>query len=74
MEKYRNKSGSSGVSAFAVGADYIAVRFVDSNRIYKYSYRSAGKSKVEKMKRLAAAGEGLSTFISRHVKELYEPE
>jgi hypothetical protein len=34
MEKYINRSGTSGVSAYEIGLDYIRVRF-SSGDIYK---------------------------------------
>lgn len=71
MKKYSNRHGHSGVTAYEIGADNIQVRFTD-NRLYTYSYESAGKSHVEKMKALATEGKGLSTYISRFVKEKYE--
>jgi hypothetical protein len=46
------------------------VRFRKEGR-YLYNYEKPGRSTVEKMKRLAADGRGLSTFISRQVRENY---
>ena len=65
-----NNSGVSGVTAFKIKSDSILVQFT-GNSIYEYSYASAGKEKVEKMKELALKGRGLSTFISREVKGNY---
>jgi hypothetical protein len=47
------------------------VQFVNGGK-YKYTYASAGKENVEKMKVLAIEGKGLSTFIQQHVKDMYE--
>ena len=47
------------------------MRFVDGH-VYTYSHASAGKQHVEKMKRLASEGQGLSGYISKHVKDRYE--
>lgn len=58
--------------SYEIGTDYVQVLFRDSDRIYKYSYVSAGEKHVEKMKRLAVLGIGLSTYISRYVKDNYE--
>jgi hypothetical protein len=67
MITYHSKSGkNSGIEAYEIGRDYIRVKFKPSQKIYKYSYRSAGKMAVEQMKSLALEQEGLSTFISRH--------
>jgi hypothetical protein len=64
VKPYANLSGDSGVVAYAIGADFIDVQF-KSGTIYRYSHASAGQIAVERMKRLAVAGQGLSTFISR---------
>jgi hypothetical protein len=70
MEKYKNLSGNSGVIAYTFGEYSITVQFSDGE-VYQYTYESAGKRNVEKMKKLAIAGKGLSSFISRTVKERY---
>jgi hypothetical protein len=71
MERYRNLSGTSGVVAYRIADEAIVVRFTDGGT-YVYSYASAGEGNVEEMKRLARAGRGLSTFISRNVQDAYE--
>lgn len=71
MERYANKRGGSGVSAYEIGSDYIRVRF-SSGSIYQYSYRKAGQSHVESMKRLALAGSGLNSYINSYVKFKYD--
>jgi len=66
MTPYKSKSRKkSGVTAFRIGKDHIVVEFKHSE-IYTYSYDTAGKPIIEKMKALALAQDGLSTFISRH--------
>lgn len=70
MVRYKNLSGTSGVAAYETGRDSIAVEFEDG-AIYLYTYRSAGRSNIEKMKSLAAVGCGLSTFIARYVRKAY---
>lgn len=70
MKRYRNLSGNTGVIAYAIAADAIDVQFAGGD-IYVYSYASAGREHVEEMKRRAAAGRGLATFISRHVQHAY---
>ncbi|MEW6707680.1 MAG: hypothetical protein AB1430_22780 [Pseudomonadota bacterium] len=72
MKRYGNRHGRSGVRAYEIGADSIAVQFAGSDEVYRYSYRSAGRERVEHMKALAEAGRGLSTFIARHVRNDYE--
>ena len=66
MIPYKSGSGKkSGVTAYQIGDDHIIVRFNDSEN-YKYTYSSAGSSTIEKMKSLALAQQGLSTFISQN--------
>lgn len=71
MELYANLGGKSGVRAYTIGEDYIDVLF-SSGPVYRYSYRSAGSYKVEKMKRLALEGRGLNSFIKRYANSDYE--
>jgi len=71
MIRYKNLEGHSGVTAYEPGPDRISVRFTD-DRIYVYTYTSAGKHIIEKMKELAETGKGLSTYISRKVKDKYD--
>jgi len=70
MQRYRNLSGNSGVVAFALAHDAILVEFEDGG-IYLYNRESAGRERVERMKRLALEGRGLSTYIARHVRDGY---
>ena len=71
MEPYRNIAGNSGVRAYEIGPDYITIEFSDGAS-YRYTYASAGEENVERMKGLAQAGQGLNTFISTSVSQLYE--
>ena len=70
MERYKNLSGNSGVSGYAIGPDYIDVAFAGGDR-YRYDGQRPGPRDVEAMKRLARKGRGLSTYISTHVRERY---
>ncbi|TWI69671.1 hypothetical protein IP91_00744 [Pseudoduganella lurida] len=70
MKRYRNLEGHSGVVAYAIGEDAIAVRFAGGD-VYDYTYAATGRARVETMKALAEAGRGLSTFISRYVRDDY---
>jgi hypothetical protein len=69
FEPYQNLSGDSGVTAYAIDADAIHVKFADET--YTYNYARPGRTEVEHMKTLARTGRGLSTYISRHVKTRY---
>ena len=71
MERYANHGGNSGVRGYSIGEDYIDVMFF-TGAVYRYSYRSAEVAKVEEMKRLAVAGQGLNSYIMRHARFNYE--
>lgn len=71
MERYKNLSGNSGVSAYEIAGKSIRIRFKDGGT-YLYTYRRPGAEAVEEMKKLAAKGAGLATFINRHVRKTYE--
>ena len=70
FHRYRNFARTSGVSAYEIGKDYIKVEFVDGP-IYVYNHAIPGPGEVEQMKKLARDGRGLSTFISRNVRDRY---
>jgi len=70
MKPYRNLSGASGVTAYEIDENYIDVEFVDGHA-YRYDYAVTGRSNVEKLKSLALSGRGLSTYISRVVRNAY---
>lgn len=69
MPAYANRSGKSGVVSYQTGADWISVTF-RGGRTYTYSYAITGQGHVDVMKRLAASGSGLATFISRNRNSL----
>lgn len=71
MQRYENRGGNSNVIAFTIGIDFIDVQF-GGGRIYRYSYRSAGADKVEKMKELANQGVGLNSYVKRFANNDYE--
>ena len=71
MVTYRNLGGNSNVRAYEIGSDSITVQFGDGS-IYLYTYQSAGRDNIERMKSLAIAGRGLNSFIMHHVKYSYE--
>ncbi|MBS7455547.1 hypothetical protein [Coralloluteibacterium stylophorae] len=70
MRRYGNRHGDSGVRAWAVVPDGIAVEFRGGG-VYVYTHESAGAAAVTEMRALAEAGRGLSSYISRHVSEAY---
>ena len=73
MKRYANRSGNSGVEAYRITATSILVKFRNNETPYEYSSKGrAGPEKVARMKALAEAGRGLSTYISRHAHDDYE--
>lgn len=70
MERYANLEGDSGVLAYEIGADYIKVQF-RGGTTYVYDSANPGDIHVRHMQELARAGRGLSTYISRHVRNAY---
>jgi hypothetical protein len=56
--------------AYEVGPDFIRVQF-RGGATYLYTDASAGAHHIEQTKRLAAAGNGLNSYIMRHVKHGY---
>ena len=71
MQPYHDAGGDSGVVAYEGGRDFIRVQF-KSGAVYLYTNESAGDFTVARMKSLAAAGDGLSAFIARQVKDGFE--
>ncbi len=70
LTPYANLSGDSGVRAYRIRAASIEVQFVDG-RVYVYDAARPGPRHVNAMKTLARTGRGLSTYISRHIRENY---
>ena len=70
LKPYRNRSGRSGVSAYAIGEGFILVHFVRDGT-YEYTDARPGRMHVRNMQTLAQAGIGLSTYISRFVRGNY---
>jgi hypothetical protein len=70
MMRYANTGGDSGVFAYEIAMDSIAVEFTDG-ALYLYTYASTGEPDIEQMKSLAQRGRGLNSFISRFVRKRY---
>jgi hypothetical protein len=74
MQPYKNTN--EGIESYETGDDFIRIKFSTPSRsggtLYKYSYASAGKDNIERMKQLAEAGEGLSPFITANTRKSYE--
>lgn len=70
MERYKNLGGDAGVVNYEIGPDYISIQFKDGCT-YLYTNTSAGANNIEQMKKLAALGHGLNSFINTTVRKLY---
>lgn len=70
MKRYRGSDGGSGVVAYESGPGWILVRF-RGGATYRYDERHPGAAQVLEMQRLADAGDGLASYISRHVRDDY---
>ena len=70
MRLYGNSSGNSGVKAYAIRQGAIEVEFVNG-QAYLYDDAHTGPARIRRMQRLARAGRGLSTYISREVRQAY---
>ncbi len=69
MERYKNLSGQSNVVGFESGPGSITVQFASgTHRNYVYDANRPGPVMVAEMQKLAAAGRGLDSYISRVVK------
>jgi hypothetical protein len=73
VQPYPDLSGKSGVTGYELGPDYILVEFRTGKR-YRYSHARAGQVHVERMKRLAVAGRGLSCYIGKYCHDLNDRE
>jgi hypothetical protein len=71
MKKYLNKEGHSGVTGYEIDPVGILVEF-NHDAVYLYTDESAGSKAIDIMKKLAEDGRGLSTYISRNVKDNYK--
>jgi hypothetical protein len=70
-QRYGNLSGTSGVTDYDIGDDYILVWFGEGEP-YRYSSASPGREHVEQLKRCAIQGHGLATYINQNVRDRFE--
>ncbi|CAM0997344.1 KTSC domain-containing protein [Rhodanobacter sp. Root179] len=70
MKRYRNLDGNSGVTAYECGDGFICIRFVNGDT-YEYTDKATGREHIANMQKLAQAGLGLSTYVSRFVHDDY---
>ena len=71
MQRYANIDGDSSVAGYERAPESITVQFTDGWN-YLYTYASCGMVNCERMKSLAASGDGLNSFIMRNVRTGYE--
>ncbi|TRN63014.1 hypothetical protein DT385_20430 [Pseudomonas syringae] len=65
FQRYVNLSGQSNVVAYELGENSITLEFASGRyRFYVYDYRSPGMEAVVELKRRAAAGRGLNSYVS----------
>jgi hypothetical protein len=62
---YLNRGCDSGIRSYEIGPDWISVRFSDGAE-YRYTAARIGAQHLAEMHRLAAAGQGLNSYINRH--------
>ena len=60
MQKYQDRTRSSGVRTFEIGENSITIQFKTGDT-YVYDDERPGKLAIEYMKELALRGKGLST-------------
>lgn len=70
MERYANRGGDSGVTAYEIGPGKITVQFKDGAQ-YLYNSQHPGLVIVSETQRLAQAGVGLNSYITRVVRQNY---
>lgn len=70
MEKYTNPTGRSGVIGFEIGRRHIDVQFIDGH-VYRYARPQITKAEFDEMARRAKHRDGLSTYITRHIRGRY---
>lgn len=71
MKKYHGHNRDSGIDAYEIGDDSIILRFKNGTE-YLYTYLKPGKAHVDEMKKRAASGDGLNTYLNQHVREKFE--
>lgn len=73
LPAYANAGGNSSVLSYDDSQpSQITVTFRSGRwRNYVYTDASAGPANVARMKQLAAAGQGLGSFINTHVRYAY---
>ena len=66
MAHYNDATGTSGITAFQSSNDSITIEYKGGSA-YLYSDRTVGSANVGYMKSLAASGQGLHSYINKHL-------
>lgn len=69
---YKDIDNNSGIYSYEINSESITVWFKSGGKAYTYSYKSAGRHHVENMKKLAATGNGLNSYIMKNVRSDFE--
>ena len=69
--EYKSRNPDAGVRNFEILPDGIILEFTDRKSRYLYNSRKPGRMHLQNMKRLALAGDGLTTYVNQHVRENY---
>ncbi|MDR6992134.1 hypothetical protein [Luteimonas sp. 3794] len=70
LRPYRNRHGGSGVRAWSISDDTLSIEFVDG-AVYDYRRQDIGSRLFAAACSAARAGRGLSTCVSRHLRQRY---
>ncbi|ABY63278.1 virion structural protein [Pseudomonas phage 201phi2-1] len=68
--EYANIGGNSSIRGYDHGEDWLVVMFSDGSR-YLYTLKSTEREQLDYMRRLAMAGKGLNSYITRIVQANY---
>lgn len=71
MMPYRDAGGNSGISGYEIGDDFVRVQFRPGG-IYIWSVKGVGRAHIDRMQMLAAAGDGLNTYINKWVHKAFD--
>jgi hypothetical protein len=70
MKLYKNLSGKAGIQSYETAKDHLILDFGDPY-LYLYDWKKPGQLHVEKMKRLAISGKGLTLYVNQYVRRNY---
>lgn len=68
---YHSRNKATGITHYETGPNWIKLTW-QNGTVTKYTEKSAGKAKIQQMKRMAQSGRGLHAFV--RVKQPKEEE